>query len=351
MLKTTSKQYTKKSFWKNKSILITGINGFIGGTLAKRLIGLGANVIGITNKKNKNKFLSFEKISSKVKIYNVNIKNFDSVEKILNNHKFSICFHLAAQPDVNIAKTHPFETFESNIRGTYNMLEALRSHKSIKSIVVASSDKAYGEYDIKDLPYKENYDLRPLYPYDVSKASGDMIAKSYATDLFKLPVVITRFANIYGPGQLNLTALIPDCILENIGNRKFIPRGDGHNKRDFLFSEDVADLYLCLSYHLFKNKNLRGEIFNAGTGHGYKVKDIIRKICFLSNNKELYANIEKRFKNKKLTGEINHQFMSYSKLNKLFKWKPSHKIDDGLRITIEWYGKFFKKYKYDDFLT
>ena len=112
----------------------------------------------------------------------------------------------------------------------------------------------FGEYEFKDLPYKEHYDLRPLYPYDVSKAAADMIAKSYATDLFKLPVMITRFANIYGPGQLNFTALIPDCILANMGLRQFIPRGNGANKRDFLYVDDVCDLYLCLSYNLYKIK-------------------------------------------------------------------------------------------------
>ena len=187
--------------------------------------------------------------------------------------------------------------------------------KTVKSVIVASSDKAYGHYDNKMLPYKEDYDLRAKYPYDVSKASGDMIAKSYASEMFKMPIMITRFTNIYGPGQLNFTALIPDCILSCFNYREFIPRSNGMNKRDFLYVEDVCDLYLCLAYNLAKNNTLRGEVFNAGTGFGYKVKDIIQDICIKTNNYDNYKLILPRFKNKKSFGEIKNQFMTYDKIN------------------------------------
>ena len=346
----TLKKYITKKFWSNKTVLITGINGFIGGNLAKKLINLNANVIGISNNNLKNKFLFYEGISKKFKFHKIDIKDYKKIENILKLYKIDVCFHLAAQVDVNIAKTHPYLTLESNIKGTYNILENFRKHKYIKSIILASSDKAYGDYKISDLPYKEHYDLRPIYPYDVSKAAGDMIAKSYASDLFKLPVIITRFANIYGPGQLNFTALIPDCILANNNYRDFIPRGDGKNKRDFLYVDDVCDLYLCLSYNLYKDKDLRGEVFNAGTSHGYTVDEIVKKICHKHNNKDLYKIISKNFKNKSLSGEIQHQFMTYKKLFKYFKWKPETNLDDGLDQTIDWYKKFLKKYKYETFL-
>jgi len=345
-----SKKYLNKNFWNNKTVLITGINGFIGGNLAKQLIGLGAKIIGISNKRNKNKFLTYESISNKIKFHNLDIKDFKKLSNTINKYKINICIHLAAQVDVTVAKYKPHETFESNIRGTYNLLEILRKHKHIRSIIMASSDKAYGEYNISALPYKETYDLRPLYPYDVSKASGDMIAKSYASDLFKLPVIITRFANIYGPGQLNFTALIPDCILANEGYRKFIPRGNGKNKRDFLYVEDVCSLYMCLAYNLYKNKNLRGEIFNAGTKHGYSVNQIVKNICEINSNKILYQRIKKKFMNKTLSGEIEHQFMNYQKLYKYFKWKPLYSLNDGLSKTITWYKSFLKKYNYKIFI-
>ncbi len=349
MQKKISKKYSSPTYWKNKNILLTGINGFIGGNLAKKLISLGANVIGIANKGVKNKFLEYEKINNKIKFYKLDIKSYNSIKFITAKHKIDTCFHLAAQVDVNVARHNPFETFETNIRGTYNLLDILRMDKTIKSIIVASSDKAYGEYPTKDLPYKEHYDLRPVFPYDVSKAAADIITKSYASDLFKLPVITTRFANVYGPGQLNFTALIPDCILANLNYKDFVPRGNGGNIRDFLFVDDVTDLYLCLAYNLDKNNKLRGEVFNAGTGKGYKVKDIILKLCKLANNEKLYNKINNKFKNKKLKGEIQNQFMSYSKLKKYFNWKPTYKLDDGLKISLEWYNKFLKKYNYKDF--
>ena len=350
MLKRISQKYTNKSFWKKQIVLITGVNGFIGGNLVKLLISLGANVIGISNDRKKDKFLKYERLLKNIKYYKGDISDYNLVKKVVSENKISICFHLAAQVDVNIAKKEPFDTFESNVRGTYNILELLRISKTIKSIIVASSDKAYGEYDLKKLPYQETYDLRPIFPYDVSKACADLITKSYSTSLFNVPVITTRFSNIYGPGQLNFTALIPDCILANFGYRKFIPRGNGKNKRDFLYVEDVCDLYLCLAYHLYNNKNLSGEVFNAGTGKGFEVDDIIKNICLLENNEELYSSITKLYSGKKLIGEIQHQFMSYAKLKKMFGWKPKVEIKDGLRTTLKWYNGFLKKYNYKDFL-
>tara|TARA_Y100000741_G_scaffold361865_1_gene346591 strand:+ start:381 stop:1433 length:1053 start_codon:yes stop_codon:yes gene_type:complete len=344
------KKYLNKSFWRNKTVLITGINGFVGGNLARQLIINGANIIGITNSLKKNKFLKYSNLLPYIQFHNTNIKNYNDISKILNNNKIDICFHLAAQVDVNVAKVNPYLTFESNIKGTYNILECLRQHKNIKSIIVASSDKAYGEYKSVDLPYTENHDLRPLYPYDVSKASADLIAKSYASELFNMPIVVTRFANIYGPGQLNFTALIPDCILSVLGYRDFIPRSNGKNKRDFLFINDVCELYMCLAYNLYLNPKYKGEIYNAGTSHGYTVKEIIKTICKLSKRNDLYRTISSDMKNKQTSGEICHQFMTYNKLKKVFGWKPQYCLEDGLNETISWYKEFLKKNSYKYFI-
>lgn len=344
------KNYTSKSFWNNKSVLITGINGFIGGNLAKHLTNLGAYVIGITNNKIKNKFLEFENLAKLVNISQINLQNYNSIKNFIQTNKVDMCIHLAAQVDVNIAKTDPLLTFQSNIAGTFNLLESLRRKNETKAIIVASSDKAYGSYPLSKLPYKETYDLRPIYPYDVSKACSDLIAKSYSDDLFGLPIIITRFANIYGPGQLNFTALVPDCILALENYRKFIPRGNGTNKRDFLYVEDVCDLYTCLTYNLYKDKRLSGQIFNAGTTRGYTVDYIIKTLCYLSDRKDLYLDIKQKFKNKNLTGEIQHQFMNYKKLQRYFGWKPSFKLEDGLKETISWYKEFLKKNSFNKFI-
>ncbi len=349
MQKKILKKYFNQSYWKDKTILITGVNGFIGGNLSKKLISLGSNVIGISNEDSKNKFLIYENIDKKIINYKLDLRSYNSIKYVTLKHKIDICFHLAAQVDVNKAKLDPFTTFESNIRGTYNLLEVLRNTDSIKSIVMASSDKAYGEYPKKDLPYLEDYSLKAIYPYDVSKAAADMIAKSYASNLFNLPVITTRFSNIYGPGQLNFSALIPDCILANLNYKKFIPRGDGENLRDFLFVNDVVELYLCLAYNLDNNQNLKGEIFNAGTGSGYKVKDIIFKICEINKNLDLYNEIQLSFKNKKLTGEIENQFMTYDKLNSYFNWMPQYSINEGLVATFNWYKDFLENNSYKNF--
>ena len=203
----------KNNFWRNKNVFITGIAGFVGSNLAKDLVNSGANVIGLTKSKKINSLLFFEKIDKKVNLIFGDITDKELLKSIFLKFEIQICFHLAAQVEVGSANKYPFLTWETNIRGTYTLMEVIRENKKkIKSVIVASSDKAYGRYSINLLPYKENYKLNPEYPYDTSKACADIIAKSYSSKLFKLPILITRFANIYGPGQLNFTALIPDAI-------------------------------------------------------------------------------------------------------------------------------------------
>ena len=213
-----------KKFWKNKNVLITGINGFIGSNLAKYLLKNNANVYGIVRKIDKKTLLYSEKLNENVKLFIGDITDLNLMKRIINEENINHIFHLAAQVEVGIAMKYPFSTFESNIRGTYTVLEAARANSlKINSIIVASSDKSYGEYPNSKLPYKENYALNPKFFYDTSKACADMIAKSYANNLYKLPIIITRFANIYGCGQLNFTALIPDAIRSCLLNKKFSP--------------------------------------------------------------------------------------------------------------------------------
>ena len=167
----------------------------------------------MTQNKKINSLLYFENIDKKINLILGNITNKELLKSIFLKYKIDICFHLAAQVEVGSALKYPYLTWETNIRGTYTLLEAIReSNKKVKSTIVASSDKAYGNYPLNSLPYKENYSLKPNFPYDTSKACADMIAKSYSSKLFNLPILITRFANIYGPGQLNFTALIPDVV-------------------------------------------------------------------------------------------------------------------------------------------
>lgn len=333
----------KKNFWYRKNVLITGITGFVGSNLAKNLIENKANITGIGKSQKVESLLFYENLDKKCNLVFGNILDKDLIQNTIRKFNIEICFHLAAQIEVGSAKQYPFETWESNIRGTYNILEAIRtSEKNIKAIIIASSDKAYGEYGIKKMPYKENYELKPIFPYDTSKACADMIARSYASKLYKLPIIITRFSNIFGPGQLNFTALIPEAIRSCLLNYKFLSRSNGRGIRDFIYVDDIVDVYKLLAEKIFKNpKKYTGEIFNAGTGNKYSIKYIVSKI-FAYGNK----NTKNIFnKNKKMQGEIAVQYMNYKKLNNYFGWKPKNNFEKVLPSLFEWYKKYLFKNK------
>ena len=334
------------NFWKDKNVFITGINGFVGGNLAEELINKSANVFGLVRNSNLRTYLYHMNIDSKVEIINGSITNKELLNGFFAENKIDICFHLAAQVEVGVAAKYPYLTWETNVRGTYSLLESIReSCPEISAIIIASSDKAYGEYPIEKLPYKEDYPLIPKYPYDTSKACADLISQSYASDLFKMPIVITRFANIYGPGQLNFSALIPDVIKCGLKNEKFIPRSNGSSKRDFLYVKDVADLYCTIAEKIYFNKdNYRGEIFNAGTNEEKSVKEVVESIyCLLKRDNEL-KNIQKRFAiNPSLEGEINFQLMDFEKVEKYFGWRPQTLFMEGLNQTIRWFDDYLKE--------
>ena len=334
----------KENFWKSRNVLITGINGFVGSNLAKILIKKKARVYGLLRNLDRTSLLFFENLNRKTILIKGDLIDKDLLKRVIHEENIQSIFHLAAQVEVGVARKNPMSTWETNIRGTYNLLEAIREGKrAVDSILIASSDKAYGEYKKSQLPYKENYSLRPKYFYDTSKACADLIAKSYTECEKKLPIVITRFANIYGPGQLNFSALIPDCIRSSLGYSNFEPRGNGTDERDFLYIDDVVELYLIISEELSKNKKIIGQVFNAGTEESYKVKDIISSICKLNKNKKLLKKIYKKFDKKKTSGEIKYQLMDYKKVYHYFLWKPTTNLQKGLKKTNIWFKKYLKR--------
>jgi CDP-glucose 4,6-dehydratase len=256
-------------------------------------------------------------------------------------------FHLAAQVEVGVARDYPYLTMETNIRGTYTLLESINSSPNkIESIIIASSDKAYGSYPENKLPYKENYPLRAENPYDVSKACADMISKTFSKRPFRLPILVTRFSNIYGPGQLNFSALIPDCIRTALGYGKFIPRTNGEHYRDFLFIDDVVNLYLKMSKKVSETNSLRGEVFNAGFNKPVNIKSLIFKIIKIVRGDKFFNEYKKTLSFPKSTpdGEILMQQMDFNKVEKHFKWKPQIELDQGIKISAEWYKSYLKKY-------
>jgi CDP-glucose 4,6-dehydratase len=334
-----------KYSWNGVKILITGVNGFVGGNLTKKLVENGANVFGLVRSRTQNTFLYYEDIYKNITLIEGELSDFKLFNRIIVEEKINVIFHLAAQVEVGVGLTNPYVTFESNVRGTYTLLESARQNPdSVKAIIVASSDKAYGAYPKEEMPYKEDYHLKPEYPYDTSKACADMIAKSYSSIPLNLPIVITRFSNIYGPGQLNFSALIPDAIRSALGYSKFTPRGNGSMIRDFLFIEDVVDLYIRIAESLSTDKkNISSQIFNAGTNKPKTVKHILERIFTLTDASDAYLSILQEMENKATVGEIDCQYMDYQKVEDYFGWAPQHSLEDGIAKTIEWYKRYLQR--------
>ena len=332
----------KNSYWYNKNVFITGINGFIGGNLAKELLRQGSKIFGLIRNEKKDTFIYFEGIADNINLIYGELCDKELMTRIISEEHIDVVFHLAAQVEVGVGITNPYLTFETNIRGTYTLLEAIRlCPQTIQSVLVASTDKAYGSYGKDEMPYKEDYPLKPRYPYDTSKACADMIAQSYASEIYKLPIVVTRFCNIYGPGQLNFSAIVPDGITSALGYTKFIPRGDGSMIRDFIFVEDVVNLYIRIAEAIEKDTgNIAGEIFNAGTNSPISVREVLQTIYTLAGNEKDYKEVLSLMKGEKTTGEIDCQYMDFEKVNKFFAWCPRHNFKEGIKKSIEWYKSY-----------
>lgn len=332
-----------EKFWQNKNVFVTGGNGFIGGNLIQTLVSHGASVTALVRNQKRNTFLYFEKLDKKINIIDGDLTDKDLLARIISEEQINVVYHLAAQVEVGVARVNPFLTWETNVRGTYCLLEAIRQNsETVKSVVIASSDKAYGSYPKDKMPYQEDYPLIPVFPYDVSKAAADMIAHSYAGDIFKLPIVVTRFCNIYGPGQLNFSAVMPDAIRSALGYSTFIPRGNGMNLRDFIFADDVVKLYLLIGERLANDNTLRGQVFNAGTNDPTLIKDVVKQIYQLVDNPTAYHKVNALWGKAQTVGEIDAQFMNFEKAEKFFGWKPETKFEDGLKKTIQWFKKYLE---------
>jgi CDP-glucose 4,6-dehydratase len=333
---------------KGKKILLSGVTGFVGGNLVSSLLDNGAEIFGIVRSHNPNCFLFYEGLHEKIRIFYGEITDKELWYNIITEQQIDIIYHLAAQVEVGVGLTNPYLTFETNVRGTYTMLEAsrmaMKSGHNLIGIIVASSDKSYGEYPVHMMPYLEDYPLLPKYPYDTSKACADMICQSYAINEYKLPIVITRFSNIYGPGQMNFSAIVPDSIRSGMGISKFIPRSDGSMVRDFIFAEDVADLYMKIAIGFIDNPiALCGQIFNAGSNNPINMRTLISKVFNLLGNVKDLEEILLGMNGKVTSGEIFYQHMSFNKVFDFFNWSPKHSIEEGLIKSIDWYKLYFEK--------
>ena len=317
------------SFWKNRPVFVTGATGFVGAHIARHLVEQGARVVCLQRDVAPTNPLDLFDLRRRVTIINGAVEDFALMERVLNEYEIEAVFHLAAQALVGAANRSPLSTFESNIRGTYSLLEACRLSKTVARIVVASSDKAYGTHE--HLPYTEDYPLLGLFPYDASKVCTDVLARSYAHG-YNLPVAVTRFANIYGPGDLNLSRIIPGTIVSVLRDEAPIIRSDGTPVREFVYVDDVARGYLLLAE---KIADARGEAFNFGTGEPVQMLNLAQRIIQLAGKE---GQLEPRVMlQTKIAGEIDAQYLSAEKAEARLGWRAEIKLDEGLRRTIEWY--------------
>ena len=315
-------------FWRDRRVFVTGGSGLIGGWLIEELLNQGADVIVLLRDwLPRSKLLSETKLK-KASIVRGNLSDPKQLERILSEYEVQNVIHLAAQTIVPIANKNPLSTFESNIAGTWNLLEASRHVQSVSSIVVASSDKAYG--DAPSLPYQEEMPLRAVYPYDVSKACADMICLSYAKT-FNLPVSITRCGNFFGGGDLNWSRIIPGTIRASIRAEAPVIRSDGTLIRDYIYVEDAVNAYLTLSKALSENSNLKGEAFNFSNETQRTVLELTSFILDELNS-DLAPIVQGNNK-----GEIKAQYLDSSKASRLLGWKAQFGLDEGLKKTIKWY--------------
>jgi CDP-glucose 4,6-dehydratase len=312
-----------------RSVLVTGAYGLLGSWLVKALLEAGASVTVIRRDHAPRSALSLLGLDAHVAVVHGDIGADGLTARAIAEYEVDTVFHLAAQTLVPTANRSPISTFETNIRGTWLLLEACRTHE-VGRVIVASSDKAYGPH--ATLPYREDFALQPLYPYDVSKAATDLLSRSY-WHTWGLPVAVTRFANLYGGGDINGSRLVPEAVLAALAGRAPVVRSDGSPERDFLYVEDAVDAYLAICGALDGGPGVAGEAFNAGGGKPHRVLDVVRLICRLAG-----TGVEPDVRGSGTpAGEIDRQWVDYSKLRELTGWEPSVPLEQGLARTIAWY--------------
>lgn len=322
------------SFWRDRPVFVTGATGLFGGWLVRKLVEFKSDVVCLVRDwVPQSEFVRSELIS-KVKVVRGDVRDQALLERILGEYEIETVIHLAAQTIVTIANRNPVTTFETNIGGTWSLLEACRRSPKVGQIIMASSDKAYG--DQIDLPYHEETPLQGRHPYDVSKSCADLIAHSYAVN-FGLPVAITRCGNFYGGGDLNWNRIIPGTIRSILRGQAPVIRSDGKYIRDYFYVEDGVAAYLLLAEKLAGNPALTGEAFNFSNELQVNVLDLVSQILDLMG-----SSLKPEILNQ-TTNEIRHQYLSAGKAREVLDWHPIYSLDEGLKKTISWYKEYFSE--------
>jgi CDP-glucose 4,6-dehydratase len=319
------------SYWASKRVLVTGCTGFVGGWLTERLVNEGAAVFGLVWEADPDAHFFRGGLDGRITCVPGDIRDLPLLTKLLSDYDVDTVFHLAAQAIVTKANVSPLVTYETNVDGTWTLLEAVHRTASVRRVVIASSDKVYGDQD--DLPYRESNPLCAANPYDVSKACADLIAQSYAKT-FSLPLAVVRCGNIYGGGDLNFDRLIPGTIRAALRNENPLVRSDGTFTRDYLYVADAVDAYLLLAQALDQER-FHGEAFNFGNERPFTVLEVIARILELMKSVHLAPVVQDV-----ATAEIRHQYLSSTKARDRLGWAPAYTLESGLRETISWYKSF-----------
>jgi CDP-glucose 4,6-dehydratase len=321
----------KKGFWLDRPTFVTGATGLVGGWLVRRLLEAGADVVCLVRDWVPQSELTQSGLIERVKVVRGDVREQATLERALGEYEIDTVIHLAAQTIVGIANRNPVSTFEANVAGTWALLEACRRSPLVKQIVVASSDKAYGEHEV--LPYSEEAPLVGRHPYDVSKSCADLIAQSYA-QTYGLPVAVTRCGNFYGGGDLNWNRIVPGTVRSVLRGQRPVIRSDGQFVRDYFYVEDGAAANMTLAEALARNPELRGEAFNFSNEIQVTVLELVERLLKLMG-----SDLEPDIRNE-ASNEIRHQYLSAAKARRVLGWEPLFTLEEGLRRTVEWYINF-----------
>lgn len=320
-----------RDFWRDRPVLVTGATGLLGGWIVKALVELDADVVCLVRDWVPQSEVVRAGVLERVKVARGDVRDQAVLERVLNEFEIQTVLHLAAQTIVGTANRNPVSTFETNVAGTWAMLEATRRCPTVKQVVLASSDKAYG--DQPNLPYTEDMPLQGRHPYDASKSCADLVGQSFA-HVYGVPVAITRCGNFYGGGDLNWNRIVPGTIRSILRGTPPVIRSDGLFVRDYIYAEDAVQAYLFLAEKLAAMPELRGEAFNFSNESQVTVVDLVQRISSMMGSK-LAPDIRNEASN-----EIRHQYLSAEKARRVLGWTPQFTLDSGLERTIAWYREF-----------
>jgi CDP-glucose 4,6-dehydratase len=320
------------SFWRDRPVFVTGATGLVGSWLVRQLLDAGADVVCLIRDWVPRSELIASGLIDGIRVVRGDVRDQEILERTLGEYEIATVFHLAAQTIVGVANRNPLSTLDANIRGTWALLEACRRSPTVKQIVTASSDKAYGDQEV--LPYTEDAPVLGRHPYDVSKSCADLIAQMYAKT-YQLPVCVTRCGNFYGGGDLNWNRIVPGTIRSVIRAERPVIRSDGQFTRDYLYVEDGARAYVLLAERLAAQPQLRGEVFNFSYEQRMTVMALVDKILEVMGS-DLKPDVRNEASN-----EIRDQYLDAAKARAALGWVPAFTLDGSLVATVDWYKRYF----------